>query len=97
MSALVCYKVFACLSASSLASIVKFVVKKRSYVVYVQAFRFMVGLGHWPMIAKYGPSLSKAVGPVDPSFLVLKKSHFNKNMYLTVSMNYEKLLITNGS
>ena len=30
------------------------------------------------MISKYGPSLSKAVGPVDPSFLVVKKSHFNK-------------------
>ena len=24
------------------------------------------------MISKYGPSLSKAVGPVDPSFLVVK-------------------------
>ena len=43
-----------------------------------QAFRFMVGPGHCPMISKYGPSLSKAVGPVDPSFLVVKKSHFNK-------------------
>ena len=30
-----------------------------------QAFRFMVGPGHCPMISKYGPSLSKAV---DPSF-----------------------------
>ena len=38
----------------------------------------MVGLGHCPMISKYGPSLSKAEGPVDPSFLVVKKSHFNK-------------------
>ena len=38
----------------------------------------MVGLGHCPMISKYGPSLFKAVGPVDPSFLVVKKSHFNK-------------------
>ena len=38
----------------------------------VQAFRFMVGPGHCPMILKYGPSLSKAVGPVDPSFLVVK-------------------------
>ena len=35
----------------------------------------MVGPGHCPMISKYGPSLSKAV---DPSFLVVKKSHFNK-------------------
>ena len=38
----------------------------------------MVGPGHSPMISKYGLSLSKAVGPVDPSFLVVKKSHFNK-------------------
>ena len=43
----------------------------------MQAFRFMVGPGR-PMISKYGPSLSKAVGPVDLSFLVVKKSHFNK-------------------
>ena len=49
-----------------------------------QAFRFMVGPGHCPMISKYGPSLSKAVGPVDPSFLVVNKSHFNKkNIHLT--------------
>ena len=38
----------------------------------------MVGLGHCPMISKYGPSLSKAVGPVDLSFLVVKKYHFDK-------------------
>ena len=37
-----------------------------------QAFRFMVGPGHGLMILKYGPSLFEAVGPVDPSFLVLK-------------------------
>ena len=43
-----------------------------------QAFRFMVGRGHCPMISKYGPSLSKAVGQVDPSFLGVKKSLFNK-------------------
>ena len=43
---------------------------------YHQAFRFMVGPGHCPMISKYSPSLSKAVGQVDPSFLVVKKSHF---------------------
>ena len=35
-----------------------------------QAFRFMMGPGHCPMISKYGPSLSKAV---DPSFLVVKR------------------------
>ena len=46
----------------------------------------MVGRGHCPMISKYGPSLSKAVGQVDPSFLVVKKSHFNKNIYGTVSL-----------
>ena len=46
----------------------------------------MVGPGHCPMILKYGPSLSKAVGPVDPSFLVVKKSHFNKNVHLTASL-----------
>ena len=38
----------------------------------------MMGPGHCPRISKYGPSLSKAVGPVDPSILVVKKSHFNK-------------------
>ena len=43
-----------------------------------QAFRFMMGPGHCPMISKYGSSLSKAVGPVDPSFLVVRKYHFNK-------------------
>ena len=39
----------------------------------------MVGSGHCPMISKYGPSLSKAVGPVDPSFFSCEKSHFNKS------------------
>ena len=43
----------------------------------IQAFRFMMGPGHCPMISKYCPSLSKAVGRVDPSFLVVKKFHFN--------------------
>ena len=38
----------------------------------------MVGPGHCPMISKYGPSLSKLVGPVDLSFLGVKTSHFNK-------------------
>ena len=46
----------------------------------------MVGPGHCPMISKYGPSLSKAVGPVDPSILVVKKSHFNKNIHFTASL-----------
>ena len=39
-----------------------------------------------PMISKYGPSLSKAAGPVDQSFLVVKKSYFNKNIHLTASL-----------
>ena len=37
------------------------------------------------MISKDGPSLSKAVGPVDTSFLVVK-SHFYKNIHLTESL-----------
>ena len=41
-----------------------------------QAFRLMVGQDHCPMILKYGPLLSKAVGPVDPFFLVVKMSFF---------------------
>ena len=52
----------------------------------IQTFRFMVGPGHCPMISKYGPSLSKAVGPVDPYFLVMKKSHFDKIIHLTPSL-----------
>ena len=44
----------------------------------LQAFRCMVCPGHCPMISKYSPSLSKAVGPVDPSLLVVNKSHFNE-------------------
>ena len=51
-----------------------------------QAFRFMVGPGHCPMISKYGPSLSKAMGPVDLSLLVLKISHFNKSIQLKASL-----------
>ena len=43
----------------------------------------MVSPGHCPKISKYGPSLSKVV---DPSFLVVKKSHFNKNIHLTASL-----------
>ena len=64
-----------------------------------QAFRFMVGPGHCPIISKYGTSLSKAVGPVDPSFLVVKKSHFNKNIHLTASLrtpqNRKYMLVVN--
>ena len=46
-----------------------------------------MGPGHCPMILKYGPSLSKAVGQVDLSFLGVKKSHFNKNIHLTASLH----------
>ena len=35
------------------------------------------------MISKYGPSLFKAV---DPSFLVVKKFRFDKNIHLTASL-----------
>ena len=58
----------------------------RMNVQYSQAFRFMVGPGHCPIISKYGPSLSKTVGPVEPSFLVVKISHFNKNIHLKASL-----------
>ena len=50
-------------------------------VLVEQAFRFMVGLGHCPMISKHSPSLPKAVGPVDSSFLVVKISHFDKKIF----------------
>ena len=61
-----------------------------------QAFRFMVGPGNCSMISKYGPSLSKAVGPVDPSFLVVKISHFNKNMEVSADnrLSLAKSLLT---
>ena len=56
---------------------------KASHGSHVQAFRFMVGPGHCPMISKFGPSLSKAVGPVDPSFFSWDPSFFScKNMVL---------------
>ena len=54
--------------------------------LHIQAFRCMVGLGHCSMISKYGPSLFKAVGPVDPSFLAVKKSNCNINIHLTTSL-----------
>ena len=46
----------------------------RKYLLQYQAFRFMVGPGHGPLLLECGPSLFKAVGPVDPSFLIVKKS-----------------------
>ena len=54
--------------------------------MYIQAFRFMVELGHCPVMSIYGLSISKVVGPVDPLFLVVKKSQFNKNIYLKESL-----------
>ena len=58
----------------------------------------MLGPGHCPMISKYGPSLSKAVGPVDSSFLVVKKSHFNKKYSsYSESMNSTKQKVHIGS
>ena len=61
------------------------------------AFR-LVGPGHCPIISKYDASLSKAVGPGDPSFLVVKKSHFNKNIHPTASLqNSTKQTVHVGS
>ena len=54
--------------------------------ILVQSFRFMVGPGHCPIISKHGPSLSKAMGPVDPSILGVKKSHYYKIIHLTVRL-----------
>ena len=69
-----------------------------------KAFRLMVGLGHCPMISKYGPSLSKAVRPVDSSFLVVNQSHFNKNVHLKASLQkvhigcqYKKMVLSSHS
>ena len=77
-------------SLASLFYVIRFVlftvVRKQFLELLTQAFRFMVGPGHCPMLSKYGPLLSKAVGPVDPSFLVVKKSHFNKYIHLTASL-----------
>ena len=50
----------------------------------------MVGPGHCPMISKYGLSLSKAVGPVDPSFLVVKNLTLTKYSQYGESMNSTK-------
>ena len=52
-----------CVMVSALSVVSKFL------HIQLQAFRFIVGPGHCPMISKYGPSHSKDVGQVDPSFL----------------------------
>ena len=62
-----------------------------------QAFRFMVGPGHCPMISKYGPSLSKAVGQVDPSFLVVKNLILIKIFILQRVYNSTKQKVHVGS
>ena len=53
--------------------------------------------GHCPMIAKYGPSLSKPVGPVYPSFLVVNKYHFDKYSSYSGSTNSTKQKVHLGS
>ena len=63
---------------ANLLALLYFLVFFVTFLIPKQAFRFMVGPGHCPMISKYCPSLSKVVGPVDPSFLVVEKSHFDK-------------------
>ena len=62
-------------------------------MVSLQAFRFMVGPVHCPMISKYGPLLFKAVGPVDPSFLVVK----NHTLVYSESTNSTKQKVCVGS
>ena len=55
----------------------------------------MVGLRHCPMISKYDPSLSKAV---DPSFLVVNKSHFNKkSIHIAASLRTPQNKVYVGS
>ena len=48
------------------------IINTAAFYIIIQVFRYMEGPGHCPMITKYGPSLFKAVGPVDPSFLVVQ-------------------------
>ena len=66
----------------SVLSIAEFMEKYKEHA----GLQFMMGPGLCPMTSKYGPSLSKAVCPVDPSFLVVKKSQFNKDIHLTASL-----------
>ena len=50
------------------------------------------------MISKYGSSFSRAVGSVDPSFLVVKKSHSNeKYSSYSESTNSTKQKVHEGS
>ena len=66
------------------------IVLRSIFFAKLHAFRFMVGPGHSPMISKYGPSLSKAVGPVDPTFLVVNKYHLKKYSSYSGSTNFTK-------
>ena len=43
------------------------------HFILTQAFRFMVGAGHCPMISKHGPSLSKRSGPSGPILFSCEK------------------------
>ena len=52
----------------------------------------MVGPGHCPMISKYGSSLSKAVGPVDPFFLVVSSNPENQHFIWEQKEKYIKNL-----
>ena len=50
------------------------------------------------MISKYGSSFSRAVGSVDPPFLVVKKSHFDKKYSpYSESTNSKKQKVYEGS
>ena len=50
------------------------------------------------MISKYGPSLCKAVGQVVPSFLIVKKSYFDKKYSsYSESTNSTKQIVHVGS
>ena len=49
-----------------------------------------MGLGDCPMTSRYGPLLSKAVGPKDASVIVVEKISLNNNIYLRVSTNTTK-------
>ena len=53
----------------------------------------MVGPGLCPMISKYGSWLSKAVGPVDPSLIDVKKSHFIKIFILHRGYEIHKTVV----
>ena len=57
----------------------------------------MVGPGLCPTISKYGQSLSKAMGPVDPSFLVVKNSLYYKYSSYSESTNSTKQIVHEGS